>query len=140
MAAHHRHRDSLEEVLVFPKPSKDKPDKDELEKLWAPAADIFTRLVRFFQPTEHTYKGYKRVTLLNIMSDEVEDKEMFLRYMFTFLEKDCFGLADDQNFDLSLAISHYEDFEEQQPRQQQFEKSFSAFADHLITAFFIPST
>lgn len=145
MAAHLRRQSSLEGFFFVSEPGNLGPE------LNAQAADIFARLVRFFQSTEDTgtsasYKqgtirSYKKVTLLSHMYDEIQSKPEFLCYMFTFVEKSSFNIAKDEDLDLSLAILRHKHFEtSDQLQQMQLKNSLFAFAEHLMDAFFLPST
>lgn len=136
MAAHLRHQNSLERVIDFAQ-----HDRQDDHTIIAKATDTFHSLVRLPQSNDGPPRGYQRTTLLQSTFDAVQSKSGFLRYLFVFIEKYCFGDANDASLDLSLMLSRYAHLDScEWAQQHQFERALAAFADHLIDAFFMPST
>ncbi|KAH1479494.1 hypothetical protein KXX06_005340, partial [Aspergillus fumigatus] len=77
----HRHRSSLEGVIV---PSS-QPLKVEERGL---AIQVFDDIILHFEPCQATDIGYKPVTLIKHMKNEVSEKDEFLVLFFSFIQQE----------------------------------------------------
>jgi hypothetical protein len=81
-----RHRSSLEGVIV---PSSQPLNADERDL----AIRIFDEIILHFESSQATDSGYKPVTLISLMKNEVSEKDEFLNLFFSLSRKTCLTTA-----------------------------------------------
>lgn len=130
---HNQQREDLELILDFDEPT---PLSEESLHI---AQYAFSTVLRDFTLPEPDL-GYKADVLLRQMYQEVQTKEEFLRYLFTFLEQQVWQ-RPVKDWDLRQALKRYYTVELlERDEKMRLAEGLVAFADHLIYTFFLPST
>jgi hypothetical protein len=132
--AHHQQQEELERTLAYAAPSPLSQDDLQLSQ------NVFNRFLNVFERPPEASPGYKPITLLRTMYDEVCMKEKFLRYLFIFLERQVWDIPEAQ-LSLLSALNRHRSLDLTDSEQKaRLGEGLAAFADHLINSFFLPST
>ncbi|KAH1447010.1 hypothetical protein KXW65_003720 [Aspergillus fumigatus] len=126
----HRHRSSLEGVIV---PSS-QPLKVEERGL---AIQVFDDIILHFEPCQATDIGYKPVTLIRLMKNEVSEKDEFLVLFFSFIQQELLG--EREGTGLEQILSHLARFSVWQAEETNALRGCLVnFAKYLVDNFFLP--
>lgn len=124
-----RHRSSLEGVIV-PSSQPLKPEDRDL------AIRIFAEIIVHFEPLQVADSGYKPVTLIKHMENEVSEKDEFLILFFSYIRQDL--LLEEQS-DIDQILSHLSDHSGWSAEEENvLTGSLLMFAKYLVDNFFLP--
>ncbi|BCR99988.1 HNH endonuclease signature motif containing protein [Aspergillus luchuensis] len=131
---HRRHRTSLESVIV---PEPQHLTAEEHGK----AIELFNTIIHYFEPLQESTKEYKPITLVRLTKEEISVKDEFLLLFFTFIERDRFGISEDEQKKICLAetVSNMQNFQRWTNEERHaLGHSLVKFAMYLIDNFFLP--
>lgn len=130
----HRHHSSLEGVIfLVSEPLK----PDDYNK----ACGLFNSIITEFEPLQTTENGYKCITLIRLMKEEVSDKDNFLRLFLLFVENVLHGGTGEIELSFSHIISSLSNFATwtiDENEKVALGKSLVKFAKYLVDNFFLP--
>ncbi|KAA8648905.1 uncharacterized protein ATNIH1004_004792 [Aspergillus tanneri] len=125
-----RHRSSLEGVII----PLSQPLKLKERDL---AIQIFDEIILHFESSQETKGGYKPVTLISLMKNEVSEKDEFLSLFFAFIQQDL--LDESRGIGLEHILSHLAGFCSWSAEgKDALDGSLVAFAKYLVDNFFLP--
>ncbi|KAH2484615.1 hypothetical protein KXW70_007281, partial [Aspergillus fumigatus] len=126
----HWHRSSLEGVIV---PSS-QPLKVEERGL---AIRVFDEIIRHFEPCQATDIGYKPVTLIRLMKNEVSEKDEFLDLFFSFIHQELLGEREGTGLEQVLShLARYRIWSAEETNSLR--DCLVIFAKYLVNNFFLP--
>ncbi|KAL2819861.1 hypothetical protein BDW59DRAFT_120069 [Aspergillus cavernicola] len=121
------HRSSLEGVL-FSSSQPLNPGEHDL------AIHIFNNIIQHFESSQATDSGYKPVSLIRLMKEEVSEKDEFLKLFYSFLQQDLL-----EELSLENTRSHLAGFSNWSAKDTSaLRDSLYRFAQYLVDNFFLP--
>lgn len=124
-----RHRSSLEGIIV-PSSQPLNPGERDL------AIRLFNEIVGHFESSQGKDSGYKPVTLIRLMKNEVSEKDEFLNLFYSFLRQE---LLEQKEARLEQILSHLARFSHWPARDfDALRDSIGRFAKYLVDNFFLP--
>lgn len=127
---HHRHQASLEGVLDFSTPtSLEDPVRDQ-------ATRLFGQIIDYYEPTQKT-DPYLRVTLLRAIFDYTPSKDIFLTYLFQYIDDAIEKRAAEPSF--SQILSRIAQFESMTDTERdKIGQAMTTFAELIFENLLLP--
>jgi hypothetical protein len=101
------------------------------------AIRVFDEIIRHFEPCQATDIGYKPVTLIRLMKNEVSEKDEFLDLFFSFIQQDLLG--EREGTGLEQILSYLARFDVLSAEEiNALRDCLVIFAKYLVDNFFLP--
>jgi hypothetical protein len=101
------------------------------------AIQVFDEIILHFEPCQATDIGYKPVTLIRLMKNEVSEKDEFLVLFFSFIQQELLG--EREGTGLEQILSHLARFSVGPAEETNALRGcLVIFAKYLVDNFFLP--